>query len=79
MARLVAPAAAIALVAFGWLAHEADRSAERTRLEASAGGSMDVEELMRTRDGTPPTVLTSASAPSADLVLEATLEPGGGR
>lgn len=79
LARLVAPAAAIAVVAFGWLAHEADRPAERGPLEMAAGGSVEVEEMMRARNGAPPTLLTSASAPSTDLVLQATLEPGGGR
>lgn len=75
LARMVAPLAAIALVVFAWVAREASRPAE-TLQQADVERPVQVEELVRARNGAPPTVLTSASAPSADLVLQATLEPG---
>lgn len=74
LARIVAPAAAAAVLMFGWVAHEA--SAPAATGPVAADRSVQVEELVRAADGAPPAMLTSASAPSRDLVLEATLRPG---
>lgn len=67
--RLV-PIAASALLLFGWMAHRAERE------PVTVASDVAVEELMRStgpRAQGPPAVLTSASAPSQDLVLAATL------
>lgn len=67
--RLV-PLAASALLLFGWLAHRAERE------PVTVSSNVAVEELVRSgapRAQGPPAVLTSASAPSQDLVLAATL------
>lgn len=73
LARLVAPAAAAAALLFGWVAHEATSPASDAPV---AERPVQVEELVRARNGTPPALLTSSSAPSTDLVLEATLRRG---
>lgn len=73
LARVVAPMAAAAALLFGWVAHEASPP---TPGPAVAERPVQVEELVRERDGAPPAMLTSASAPSTDLVLQATLRPG---
>lgn len=69
----VAPLAAGAVLLFGWMAHRAEQP---TVTPADASANVAVEELVRTSGGPtdgPPAVLTSASAPSQDLVLAATL------
>ena len=76
LARIVAPAAAAAVLMFGWVAHEASGPALEPAGTAVAERPVEVEELVRGENGVPPAMLTSASAPSSDLVLEATLRPG---
>lgn len=73
LARMLAPLAAAAVLLFGWVAHRATPPAPGP---AVAERPVQVEELVRSRNGVPPAMLTSASAPSSDLVLEATLQPG---
>lgn len=66
----LAPVAASALLLFGWMAHRAERE------PVAASSDVAVEELVRSAGPGaqgPPAVLTSASAPSQDLVLAATL------
>lgn len=68
----LAPLAAAAVILFGWMAHRAEQATVATT------SNVAVEELVRSSgDGMqahgPPAVLTSASAPSEDLVLAATL------
>lgn len=77
LARLMAPLAAAAVLLFGWVAHRAPPPSAASAGPAAARSPVQVEELVRARDGAPPTMLTSASAPSTDLVLQATLRPGG--
>lgn len=81
-ARRLAPLAACAVLLFGWMAHRADPppiAADRPLAPEPAAvrtgaSNVAVEELVRsTRPQGPPAVLTSASAPSRDLVLAATL------
>lgn len=79
----LAPLAASALILFGWMAHRVEPEPLSAPSPADAPSQSDapshvaVEELLRSsgagaRAG-PPAVLTSASAPSQDLVLAATL------
>jgi len=76
LARIVAPVAAAAVLMFGWVAHEASAPALESAGTVAAERPVEVDELVRGQNGVPPAMLTSASAPSSDLVLEATLRPG---
>lgn len=81
-ARRLAPLAACAVLLFGWMAHRAAQEpppvASRTAVEEAVRSpgarGVAVEALVRSTEAQgPPAVLTSASAPSEDLVLAATL------
>lgn len=85
-ARRLAPLAGAAVLLFGWMAHRAGQepptvglgvAVERPVGETSvAGPAVAVEDPVRSTGrqvAGPPAVLTSASAPSQDLVLAATL------